>query len=131
MEYQQSSGRMPVDQAARERLWDLMQQGMLRWFRFRRDVSVGDDRISVPFVSLSRRLVVETDLAGPDVHLKFDAGRVAKLRRLGYKVIRFWDQDILDHPDMVVDQLCRECAARSQYLEEDGAAPEPSGVRAR
>ncbi len=130
MENQRSSGRMPVEEAARERLWDLMQQGMLRWFRFRRNVSVDDGRINVPFVSLSRRLVVETDLAGPDVHLHFDAGRVAELRRLGYKVIRFWDQDILDHPNMVVDQLCRECAARSQFLDEGRGAPESSGISA-
>ncbi len=123
MRIPESAGQTAVDESARALLWDLMQQGMLRWFRFRRDVPIGKSATANSFVSLSRRVAVEIDVAGPDYHRDFDAGRVAELQGLGYKVLRFWAQDVLQHPDAVVDQLCRECTARSQYLEDREVRP--------
>lgn len=70
--------------------------------RFRRQEPIGP--YIVDFVCLARKLIVEVD---GDQHDRsdHDVRRDRYLERLGFRVIRFWNEDVAWHPDWVVRQI--------------------------
>jgi very-short-patch-repair endonuclease len=65
------------------------------------------DRYFVDFVCRERRLIVELDGSQHSQRVA-DQQRDAKLRALGYRVIRFWNNDVTDNPDGVLQTLLFE-----------------------
>jgi len=76
---------------AERRLWCALRDRRLAGLKFRRQQPIG--RYVVDFVCQERRLVIEVDGGqhGPDV----DAPRTAHLEGCGYRVLRFWNPDVL------------------------------------
>ena len=66
-------------------------------FRFRRQVPIG--RYVVDFVCIRARLIVELD--GGQHTPEGDARRTAFLESQGFRVIRFWNNDVLENLDGV------------------------------
>ena len=86
---------------AEAKLWQLL-RGNLLSVKFRRQHSI--DRYIVDFVCLSHKLIVELDGAGhlePD-QVDYDQGRTAYLTELGYRVLRFSNEQALNLPRRVL-----------------------------
>jgi crossover junction endodeoxyribonuclease RuvC len=92
-------------------LWARLRRGQLG-FRFRRQDPIAG--YIVDFVCHQRGLVIETD---GDSHTdrEKDARRDRNLARLGYRVLRFWDEDVKRNLDgvllMISDALSEQKAS--------------------
>ncbi|UYZ63331.1 endonuclease domain-containing protein [Hymenobacter weizhouensis] len=86
---------------AEAKLWQLLRGNQLG-VKFRRQHSI--DRYIVDFVCLTHRLIVELDGAGhlePD-QAAYDQGRTAYLQELGYRILRFTNEQALNLPRRVL-----------------------------
>ena len=85
-------------------MWERLRQ-MPRPLRFRRQHVIGD--YIVDFACLSKKLVVEVD--GEYHHtgeqLALDNMRTAFLNRMGYNVIRFTNEQVINNTNDVVAQI--------------------------
>jgi very-short-patch-repair endonuclease len=77
---------------AEKRLWFLLRDRRLVAFKFRRQQVI--EPYIVDFVCFGERLIVEAD-GSRHADSESDAWRDAYLRAQGFRVIRFWNNDIL------------------------------------
>ena len=89
---------------AERKLWSVLRSRQLDGFRFRRQAPIG--RFIVDFVCLERKLVVEAD-GGQHAESLADDARTAWLESQGFRVIRFWNNDVLANIDGVADTIRR------------------------
>ena len=82
-------------------LWQRLRGGQLG-FRFRRQEPIG--RFIVDFVCMTTRLVIEVDGDSHNDPAK-DARRDAELEDLGFRVRRFWNSQIYENLDGVVEEI--------------------------
>jgi very-short-patch-repair endonuclease len=98
-----------------KRLWSLLRGQQLGPFKFRRQEPIGPD--IVDFYCARAALVVELD---GESHLgkeTADRNRQAALEAMGIKVIRFWDTEVYESQEAVLEVLWRECSERSGKVE--------------
>lgn len=74
--------------------------------RFRRQHPVG--RHIVDFACPARKLAIELDGAQHALAQQADRLRTVELAQHGYRVIRFWNTDVLENPEGVLDTIRRE-----------------------
>jgi very-short-patch-repair endonuclease len=90
------------------RLWgELRADGLGGKWR-RRQQPIG--RYIVDFVCQSARLIVELD-GGQHAESDADECRTAWLERLGYRVLRFWNNEVLENADGVLMRIAEALAA--------------------
>ena len=85
-------------------LWYRLRAGRLRGIKFRRQVPI--DRFVVDFLCESRRLVIEIDGDDHGLRMKADEIRTRRLEALGYRVVRYWNNDVMNNIDGVLEDLC-------------------------
>lgn len=102
---------------AERRLWRCLRCRQLSRFRFRRQHPIGP--YFADFVCLELRLVIELDGGQHNSveGLRHDAVRSDLLAAYGYAVLRFWDNDVLQRTESVLDAIWRECEARARKNE--------------
>jgi very-short-patch-repair endonuclease len=83
---------------AEAKLWSMLSGKRLGGLKFKRQEQLGD--YIVDFVCFSARLIVEAD-GGQHSENEGDAVRDAWLNEQGFRVLRFWNNDILGNPDGV------------------------------
>ena len=83
-----------------KKLWRLLRSRQLDGAKFRRQQPIGP--FIVDFVCHERRLIVEAD-GGQHSESASDARRTAFLESKGYRVLRFWNNDILTNLDGVAE----------------------------
>ena len=76
--------------------------------RFRRQVPIGP--FIADFACIERRLVIELD-GGQHQASRTDPRRDAWLRRRGYRVLRFWNTDVLQNMEGVLAVVLSQLAA--------------------
>lgn len=86
---------------AETRLWFHLRNRRLSGFKFRRQVTI--DPYIVDFLCIEKRLVVEVD--GSQHGDERDAARTLALEVKGYRVIRFWNNDVLARTDQVLEAI--------------------------
>ena len=91
---------------AERKLWRLIANRQLGGFKFRRQYPV--DRYFVDFACREASLIVEIDGGQHAVNADYDAERTEVLGRAGWKVIRFWNNQVLDEPTGVLDVILGE-----------------------
>jgi len=74
-------------------LWWQLRDRQLHHAKFRRQHPIGP--YIVDFCCLAHRLVVELDGGHHAAQIQADERRTAFLRQRGYRVLRFWDHDVL------------------------------------
>ena len=92
---------------AERAIWFHLRDRRLRGCKFRRQHPVGP--YVVDFVCIEARLVVELD-GGQHVEARGDAVRTGYLRRCGYRVLRFWNNDVLAQAGAVLESIHRALA---------------------
>src|SRR6202048_3449814 len=83
-------------------LWRLLRSRRLASMKFRRQVPIGP-RI-VDFVSFEQRLIVEAD-GSPHAESEDDKRRDYDLSERGFRVLRFWNNDILLRSQSVLEMI--------------------------
>ncbi|NKB59989.1 MAG: DUF559 domain-containing protein [Alphaproteobacteria bacterium] len=95
---------------AEQRLWYRLRRRQCAGFRFRRQVPLG--AYIVDFACLSENLVIEVDGGQHADDAERDAVRTAWLEGNGFRVIRFWNNEVLRHTDGVVEVIERTLRER-------------------
>ena len=86
-------------------LWSQLRAHRLNGLSFRRQVPVGS--FIVDFVCHERRLIIELDGGqhASDREARHDQMRQAWLNTKGYRVLRFWNSDVLRHRESVLETI--------------------------
>jgi very-short-patch-repair endonuclease len=84
---------------AERKLWYQLRDRRLAGWKFRRQVPIGP--WVVDFLCKERNLIVEAD-GGQHCESRRDKRRDAELAREGYRVLRFWNSDILQNSEGVL-----------------------------
>ena len=97
--------RAEPTQAERKLWWILRHDLALRGTHFRRQVAIGS--YIVDFVCLSAKLIVEVDgeQHGFDDGVRRDTRRAGFLKQQGYRIVRFWNREVLTESRMVADTI--------------------------
>jgi very-short-patch-repair endonuclease len=93
---------------AERRMWSALRDRRLTRHKFRRQHPVGD--FILDFACTEFRLVIELD-GGQHADDPADIRRTAWLEGQGWKVIRFWNNDILTNTDGVLQAILRALRA--------------------
>jgi adenine-specific DNA-methyltransferase len=99
----------PTD--AESRLWQHLQQRQLAGFRFRRQAPLGP--YVADFVCQSEKLVVEVDGGEHADRIEHDNRRTAWLAANGYRVLRFWNNDVLGNTESVLETILKTIEERA------------------
>jgi len=87
---------------AERKLWSILRQPPFSRAKFLRQVPIGP--FVADFLSYPERLIVEAD-GGQHNDSASDRRRDAWLRRDGFRVVRFWNADIIQNADGVISVL--------------------------
>ena len=85
-------------------MWPALRDRRLLRYKFRRQHSIGD--FIVDFACTEHSLVIEID-GGQHADSTMDAHRTAWLEREGWKVIRFWSNEVLANANGVIETILR------------------------
>ena len=108
----------PTD--AEMRLWSRLRRQQIDGFRFRRQQPMG--RYVVDFFCPETKLIIEVD---GGQHVTDSSARTRWLEGRGYRVIRFWNNDVLQNTDGVVARIRDALHAAGTPLPD----PPPQGGR--
>jgi len=117
--------------SAEQRVWSILRARRLAGLKFRRQHVLG--KYIADFVCIPARLVVEIDgeTHGDDSQLN-DAKRTEVIERAGYRVIRFWNDYVLNDSDGGVADTILEALRKSALpatekarLVNEGFVPSP------
>jgi very-short-patch-repair endonuclease len=88
----------PTD--AEAKLWSRLRAHRMDGIHFRRQHAIGI--YVVDFCAVRRKLVIEVDGSQHLEQQEHDAERTRFMELRGYRVLRFWNSDVLNHTDAVV-----------------------------
>jgi very-short-patch-repair endonuclease len=108
---------------AEKRLWQRLRGRQMAGFKFRRQHPFMD--FVLDFVCLETRLVVEVDGSQHQDNLR-DRARDQRLHEAGFRVLRFWNNQVLEETDAVADAIWAALHAEALHVESDGIYPSPS-----
>ncbi len=86
-------------------LWFNLRGKKLNGIKFKRQAVIGP--YIVDFVSFDKLLVIELDGGqhnSPNVIFK-DKVRTKYLEDLGFKIVRYWDNDVFNHLELVLEDI--------------------------
>ena len=107
---------------AERALWRLLRDRRMSGWRFRRQEPI--DRYIVDFICFEARLIIEAD-GGQHFESEADKRRDAYLQAQGFRVLRFWNNDVLSNRE-AVHRIIMEALARCAPC---GAAPHPAAPK--
>lgn len=84
-------------------MWQLLRARRLCGFRFNRQVMIGP--FICDFACRSERLIVEIDGASHLQDHVYDRRRTEFLQAKGYRVIRFWNSEVMENPEGVANRI--------------------------
>ena len=86
---------------AERAIWYAVRDRRLEGFKFKRQWTLGP--FIVDFCCWERRLIVEID--GSQHNEEADRRRTEQLEKMGYRVIRFWNNEVLTNLDGVLEAI--------------------------
>ncbi|PXV54697.1 Very-short-patch-repair endonuclease [Dyella jiangningensis] len=110
--------RMHVDRArslragqtdAEQLLWHRLRDRRLQGWKFRRQHQIG--HYIVDFVCPDAGLIVELDGGQHGDQVIYDEHRTLELQATGYKLLRFWNNDVLKNTDSVLEAILEALAS--------------------
>lgn len=112
--------KLRKEQTDAERLlWGWLRNQRLEGVRFRRQHPIGE--FVADFVALDRRLIIELDGGhhNEDTRAEADGWRQEWLENEGYRVIRFWDNEVITNMEGVfkrIQESLNECHPHPDLL---------------
>ena len=83
----------PTD--AEKKLWHQLRGGQLQGIKFRRQQSIGP--YIVDFVAMNEKCIIELDGGQHATRTDHDVQRTTFLNHAGYRVMRYWNNDVLEN----------------------------------
>jgi very-short-patch-repair endonuclease len=108
---------------AERRLWRRLSARQVAGIRFNRQFPVGP--FICDFVSRNAKLIIEVDGGQHAQQVEADRLRTAYLRSEGYHVVRFWNNDVLDNTDAVVEaieRILRDSPSPDPFRQREGGS---------
>jgi very-short-patch-repair endonuclease len=102
---------------AEQKLWYHLRAHRFMGLKFKRQKPMG--RYIVDFVCIERQLIIEIDGGQHADQVAYDQQRDAWLRSQGYSVLRFWNNDVMQQMEGVLDKI------------HDALSPDPSPASGR
>ncbi|MCB2147242.1 MAG: endonuclease domain-containing protein [Deltaproteobacteria bacterium] len=93
---------------AERRLWQLLRNRSIAGCKFRRQHPVGP--YICDFACIERQLVIEVDGGHHAALSEKDEDRSAYLESLGFRVIRFWNHEVLTESEAVLQRILERVA---------------------
>ena len=88
-------------------LWQKLRNKQIEGIKFRRQQPI--ENYIVDFISLSMKLVVELDGSQHLQNYLYDSKRDACLKNNGFMVLRFWDNEVIENIDGVLEVIRQHC----------------------
>ncbi|MBX3662129.1 MAG: endonuclease domain-containing protein [Burkholderiales bacterium] len=88
---------------AERKIWQQLHSRNLKGSKFRRQHPVGP--YVVDFICINEKLIIELDGSQHQKQQGYDAERTAYLEQAGYRVLRFWDNDVLLRTESVMQAI--------------------------
>ena len=88
---------------AEKKLWACIRGDKLNGINFRRQHAIGN--YIVDFISIKKKLIIELDGSQHLQQDAYDAERTEFLKSKGYKVLRFWNHDVMNNIDSVLSVI--------------------------
>ena len=90
---------------AESKLWQILRNKQLENFKFRRQQQIGS--YIVDFVCLEKNLIIELDGGqhGEESAILKDKERTEFLNKEGFKVLRFWNNEVFENTEGVIDDI--------------------------
>ena len=98
-------------------LWRSLRDRQMGGWKFRRQHPIRP--FIVDFVCVDRKLIIEVDGGQHANKVQEDASRSAYLRNKGYRLLRFWNNQVLKETEAVLDMILAA-------LDDDTPSPRPS-----
>jgi very-short-patch-repair endonuclease len=93
-------------------LWSLLRNRKFHGFKFRRQHPIGG--YIVDFICHERKLVIELDGNQHKENFCYDQERTAYLEKLGYKVLRFWNNALFKETSHVLEAIYQSLQNQSR-----------------
>ena len=110
---------------AERALWRRLRNRQLAGWKFRRQVSMG--KYIVDFVCYERKLAIEVDGGHHQERVPFDTARTAWLESQGFRVLRFWNHEVLNNVEAVQEVLL--VALNRDFPSLTSPSPQPSPIK--
>jgi very-short-patch-repair endonuclease len=88
---------------AERRVWEILRSHQMKGYKFRRQVPIG--RYIADFVCHEAKLIVEIDGGQHDRSSPSEAERSGFLQNEGYRLLRFWNNEVLANLDGVHERI--------------------------
>jgi len=116
----------PTD--AERKFWFAVRGRQFGGYKFKRQYPVGP--YIADFVCLEQKLIVELDGGqhGLAEHEEYDVARTTYLKMRGFRVLRYWNDELLRMPDVILEDVLRALTAPSPDRLRRSTSP-PAGAR--
>jgi len=84
-------------------LWYLLRGRRLQGYKFRRQYVIPP--YIVDFICIKQKIIIELDGGQHNQAQAYDEERKAFLNFKGYRVMRFWNNEVWSHPEAVLDTI--------------------------
>jgi very-short-patch-repair endonuclease len=91
---------------AEAKLWSHLRGHRMAGVQFRRQHAIGN--YIIDFCSPRRKLIIELDGSQHLDQAQYDLERTKYLQSLGYRVLRFWNNDVLNNTEAVLQAIWEE-----------------------
>ena len=90
-----------------KKLWSVIRNRQFFGYRFRRQFPIG--QYIVDFICREKKIIIEIDGGqhNEDINVYYDNRRTEYLIAEGYKVIRFWNNEVLNNLDGICEVIRR------------------------
>jgi very-short-patch-repair endonuclease len=92
---------------AEKLLWNRLRARQLEGLKFRRQQPIGN--MIVDFVNFDKKIVIEVDGGQHAIEKEKDRERDKHLKRMGFNVLRFWNNDVIKNTDDVLARIRQKC----------------------
>lgn len=103
------------------RVWQALRAGRLMNYKFRRQVPIVE--FIVDFVCFEQKLIIEID-GGQHLESAQDAFRDARLKAMGFRVIRLWNNDVMQNLEGILMVILQQLQTSAPHPN-----PLPQGER--
>jgi very-short-patch-repair endonuclease len=101
---QTSAKRLRINQTdAEQKIWMRLRSRQIKGLKFRRQYVIGP--YIVDFCCLEEKIVVEIDGGQHAEQEEIDQQRTNYLSKRGYRVLRYWNHDVLNSTDVVLEHI--------------------------
>ncbi|WP_373741362.1 DUF559 domain-containing protein [Neisseria sp.] len=94
---------------AEQRLWYHLRGKRLNGIKFRRQQTIGG--YIVDFVSMECKIIIELDGGQHAEQAAYDNARTEFLNSQGYRVVRFWNNEVLQQTENVLAEILKQCGS--------------------